>query len=330
VAALALIWFLTLTARGHYLRSALLSAGLIAITAYIVALSLAAAPAQQQTYLTLMVLHLPLLAGCTVGLALLGWHSSAVDRFAFLTKSIEVIATAGVASIAGGIFVGLTYGIFQAIGVSIPTLLTRLLIAGGAGLIPVLAVAAVYNPALPPHAQEFRRGFGRILGILMRALLAPTLIVLAIYLVVIPFNFAQPFSNRDVLIVYNVMLFAILALLVGVTPVAPEGDVSPAWQRWLRAGMLALAALVVVVSVYALAAAVYRTTHSGLLTMNRAVVIGWNVINIVLLLVLLAGQLRASGGDWIARVQRAFRLGTVAYLGWALLLALALPWVFSH
>jgi hypothetical protein len=180
LAALAILWFVTLVARRGYVRAALVSVGLIALSAYVLTVGQLVGSAAANTYLTLMALHVPLLAGCAVGLAVLGWRSSASDRFGFLTKSIEVIATAGVAAIAGGIFVGLTYAIFQAIGVTLPDVMTRLLVAGGAGLIPVLAVAAVYDPRLAPHAQDFRRGFARVLAILMRALLPLTLLVLVI------------------------------------------------------------------------------------------------------------------------------------------------------
>lgn len=330
IIALFLIAFLALATRAHYARSTLIGAGLVAVTAYVVGraltLNTANASTPQQAYLVLMLLHLPLLSAAAVGLALLGWRSSAEDRFGFLTKSIEVIATAGVAAIAGGIFVGLTYAIFQAIGVEIPDLLVRLLIAGGGGLIPILAVAAVYDPLAAPHAQEFRRGIGKILAILMRALLPLTLLVLAIYLLVIPFNFGQPFNNRGVLIVYNVLLFAIVALLAGVTPIGPE-DVPARWQRLLRAGIAALAALAAVISLYALAAILYRTTQEGL-TMNRLVVIGWNAINIGLLLLALYRQARAGSEGWIAALHGALRLGTAAYVVWGLALVLALSWLF--
>ena len=334
ITALFLIAFLALATRAHYARSALIGVGLVAVTAYVVARTLTlntgltseGAPNLQQTYLALMLLHLPLLSAAAVGLALLGWRSSAEDRFGFLTKSIEVIATAGVAAIAGGIFVGLTYAIFQAIGVEIPDLLVRLLIAGGGGLIPILAVAAVYDPLAAPHAQEFRRGIGKILAILMRALLPLTLLVLAIYLLVIPFNFGQPFNNRGVLIVYNVLLFAIVALLAGVTPIGVE-DVPARWRRPLWAGIAALAALAAVISLYALAAILYRTAQDGL-TMNRVVVIGWNAINIGLLLLVLYRQARAGREGWIGALHGALRLGTAAYVAWGLALVLALPWVF--
>ncbi|MGH2517942.1 MAG: hypothetical protein ACRDHP_20030 [Ktedonobacterales bacterium] len=327
--ALALIWFLTGTARRGYLWAVGASLGIVGATAYVLLMAETRATAAvntQQQYLTLMLAHIPLLAAVAIGFCVLGWASSATNRFAFLDKAIETVGTAGVYSIAGGIFAALTYGMFQALGVTIPDLLTRLLLVGGAGLIPVLAVASVYDPALSPAEQEFRRGFGRILTILMQALVPLTVVVLVVYLCVIPFNFAQPFNSRNVLIIYNVLLFAIMGLLVGATPMSLD-DYSRRYARLLRIGLVAVAALVLVVSLYALAAIVYRTVLDGL-TMNRVTVIGWNTINITLLAMLLFKQARTGRDGWVDAVHGVARTGTALYVVWAALLVLGLPWLF--
>jgi multisubunit Na+/H+ antiporter MnhF subunit len=52
-----------------------------------------------------------------------------------------------------------------------------------------------------------------------------------------------------------------------------------------------LTSLAALVSLYALSAILYRTI-GGSLTMNRLVVIGWNTINIALLLILVVKQLQ--------------------------------------
>lgn len=331
IIALFIIALLALAGRQLPWRLWVVAVSLAAVTAYVIAVAPYAAfpanrPGPENDYLMLMALHVPLLAWAALGLFVLGWRSSARNRFAFLTKSIETIGTTGVYMIAGGIFAGLTYLMFEAIGVDIPNPLLRLLLVGGFGLIPLLAVASVYDPAHSPEQQEFRRGFGRILAILMQALLPLTLLVLVIYLAVLPFNFLAPFNNRDVLIVYNVMLFAIMGLLIGVTPTTGD-DFAARYQTWLRRGIVAVAALVALVSVYALAATVYRTTQDAL-TMNRLTIIGWNAINIGILIVLLARQFRAGNAAWIGAAQSAFRLGTRAYVVWAGFLVLALPWLF--
>lgn len=329
IVALFLIAFVAIAGRGLTPTVLLGGVAAVVVAAYIyimVTSTLSQNTAIQQAYFDLMLGHLPLLAWGALGLAVLGWRSSAENRFAFLSKSIEAIGTSGVYSIAGFIFVGLTYAMFRVLGVNIPDVLVRLLIAGGAGLIPVIAVASVYDPHLAPSQQEFRRGFGRILSILMQVLLPLTLLVLIVYVIAIPFNFSQPFHSRDVLIVYNVVLFAIMGLLIGVTPMT-TGDSPPRYLRLLRAGILAVVGLMLLVSLYALSAILYRTFQDAL-TMNRLTVIGWNVVNIGLLVSVLVGQVRAGRGGWVAALHSTARLGTVAYIAWGLLVTLLLPWIF--
>jgi hypothetical protein len=229
--------------------------------------------------------------------------------------------------IAGGLFTGITTGLFQALDVEFPELVQRLFIAGGAGLIPVVATAVIYNPTVPPAEQAFDEGLSKLVALLMRILLPLTLLVLLVYLAFIPFNFRAPFENRDVLIIYNGMLFAVVVLLVGATPVS-RGDISARLARWLRLGIVAVAVLALMVSLYALAAILYRTALDRL-TPNRLMFIGWNVINIGLLFLVLLFQARATGGRWVKGLYRAYSAGTVAYTVWTVVMILAIPWLFG-
>ncbi len=283
----------------------------------------------QEQYLTLMAAHLPLLAWAGVGLFL--GVRDATDRFAFLNKSLELFIMAGLFVIAGGIFTGVTVGLFDALGVTLSSAVMRLFVAGGAGLLPVIATAVIYNPRVSPAGQEFEEGLSRLVALLTRVLLPLTILVLLVYVAFIPFNFRQPFENREVLIIYNAMLFAVIALMVGATPVS-AARLSPRAGRLLRWGIIVLAALAALVSVYALAAIVYRTAGDRL-TPNRLTFIGWNVVNIGLLLLLLYRQARsgssAANGGWVAGLHRAFATGAAAYTLWALVVILALPWLFG-
>lgn len=161
----------------------------------------------------------------------------------------------------------------------------------------------------------------------MRILLPLTLLVLIVYLAFIPFNFRAPFDNRDVLIIYNAMLFAVVALLVGATPMS-HTELSPRLGHWLRLGIIAVAALALIVAVYALAAILYRTALDRL-TPNRLTFIGWNVINIGLLLLVLLYQVRVTAGGWLSRLFRAFSAGTIAYTIWTVMVILTIPWLFG-
>jgi hypothetical protein len=161
---------------------------------------------------------------------------------------------------------------------------------------------------------------------MMRLLLPLTLLVLVIYVFVIPFNFMAPFEDRDVLIVYNVMLFAILGLLLSATPLHAS-ELSPRLQDLLRKGILAVAALAALVGLYALAAVVYRTVQGGL-TINRTAIIGWNVVNISILGALIVTQLRGGPLGWAERLQAIFSKAALAYILWALFVLIAIPILF--
>jgi hypothetical protein len=251
-------------------------------------------------------------------------------RFAFLLKSLELFVLGGLFLSALGVLTLVTFALFQALGIDLPVLAQRLLIAGGAGLIPVLVVALAYDPARAPGEQSFERGLSRLLAQLLRLFLPLTLAVLAVYLCFVPFYFWRPFADRDVLITYNAMLFAVMALLLGVTPYT-VADLSPAQARWLRRGIVAVAALAAVVSLYALAAIGYRTVQEGL-TPNRVTFIGWNIINTALLVYLLVKQAAANAGRnadrWLPPLHAAFGLGALLYALWSALVLFGLPWLF--
>ena len=320
--------YLTLAGRLRREVAALIGVVLLAAVAYVLIIypQMGTRPFQEQ-YLTLMAMHLPLLAWAGVGALLTYDHRDPTNRFAFLLKSLEVFVVAGLFAIAGGVFTGITVALFDTLTVDLPEVVQRLFIAGGAGLIPVLAVAMIYNPAAPPREQDFDEGLGKLVALLPRVLLPLTLLVMAVFLLFVPFNFFEPFENRDVLIIYNAMLFAVVALLTGVTPLTLE-RLSPRLGRWLRRGIVAVAVLALLISVYALVAILYRTAIDRL-TPNRIAFIGWNAINIYLLVSLLFHQARAGDGAWPAGIHRALREGSVLYAVWTLAMILALPWLFG-
>jgi hypothetical protein len=161
---------------------------------------------------------------------------------------------------------------------------------------------------------------------MMRLLLPLTLGVLVVYIFVIPFNFLQPFKNRDVLIIYNAMLFAIMGLLIGATPIDLE-ELSPKLESALRKGILAVAILATLISLYALSAIIYRTV-TDVVSINRLTMIGWNLINIALLVIIITRLLMDRPQPWNQRIKAVYSLGAVAYVGWTLFVIVVMPFIF--
>jgi hypothetical protein len=326
VATLFALCFLALSAKTNSRRFLWIGIALAVACAYVFLLATRPGVQYPQRYLELMTIHLPLLSWIALGLSLLGWRSTPDSRFAFLIKSIEVMITAGLYLIAGVAFGGITMGMFTALSVTLPDAIIRLIVAGGFGLLPLMAIASIYDPLTSPLSQDFSQGLSKFIATMMRLLLPMTLAILVIYLFVIPFNFMQPFINRDVLIVYNLMLFAIMGLLIGATPIRPE-DLSERVQNALRIGILAVAILAVLVSLYALSAVIYRTVLGGI-TINRLTILGWNSINIAILVLLIVRQFKAGRPAWVESLRSVFSLATNAYLIWAVFLIVAVPLLF--
>ena len=328
ISALAVLAFLVAAGPRRGRRALLTAAGIAAVTGYAWLLHPRVTPrAFEEQVLALMGMHVPVLAWSAVGLYLLWSARDAANRFAFLIKSLELFIAGGLFGIACGLFVGISMGMFAAIAIEPPEIVIRLFVAGGGGLVPVLAAAICYDPRHLPARQSFEEGLSRFIATLMRVLLPLTLVVLAVYVVLIPLHFRAAFENRDVLIIYNGMLFAVLALLVGATPV-PDAEPTGRTKVWLRRLMVAIALLALVVGAYALAAIVYRTTKD-VLTPNRVTFIGWNLVNLGVLLTLLVKQARVRGGDALASLRETFALAMVPYAAWALCVVLVLPWLFD-
>ena len=333
---LALLWapiatffnlvYLARTAGKNYRRTIYVGLGLLLVSGIAFLFAPRLTERYQDHYLILMAIHLPMLSWAAIGISLLGFKSSFKDRFSFLIKSTEATITAGVYLIFGVVLGGITFGMFLALNVDIPELWMRLVVVGGYGLLPTLAVASIYDPTVSPGEQDFTQGLSKFVATMMRLLLPLSLAVLAIYIFVIPFNFMEPFKQRDVLIVYNLMLFAVMGLLMGATPIRAD-DISEGTGRWLRSAIIAVAILAVLISIYAMSATVYRTLSWGI-TVNRLVIIGWNTINIGILVTLIYKQIRDGFENWVVSLQRTFSLGTNAYIVWSLFILIVIPLIF--
>lgn len=326
IVTLFAVAFLAGTAKKNYLRAVVVTAALILSGLYVFLISPGLTEKLQWRYMDLMAIHLPLLAWITLGITVLGLRSSFEDRFAFLIKSVEAMITAGLFLIFGMVLGGITFGMFQALNVEIPDPIMRLILIGGFGLLPTMAVATIYDPMSNPRAQDFSQGLSKFIATMMRILLPLTLVVLVVYAFVIPFNFMEPFHQREILIVYNALLFAIMGLLMGATPIRAD-EIEERTQKWLRTGILAVAVLGTLISIYALSAIVYRTVDYGI-TVNRLTVIGWNTINIGILIALIVKQVKDGQEGWVESLQQVFSFGTNFYMVWGVFLLVAIPLIF--
>jgi hypothetical protein len=285
----------------------------------------ALAPPRRPVLMTLAAIHLPALIWFAIGVVVLGRTSNASERFAAVIKSVEAAVTGAIYLAVAGLFAAISMALFAALEMELPKQVMRWMTALLPGLVPVLAVASVYDPGLRPAAQRFGVGLTRLFFIAARLFLPLTLAVLLVVVAVIPTRFAVLASNRHTLFAFNATLFAVMLLLVGATPIRPE-DPPPSSGAWLRRGIVGVALLAIVVGGYALAAILSRTTLGGL-TANRLTVIGWNLVNLVTLAVLIVHQIRARRDEWVPALHRSIQAGLVLYGLWTVFVLVAIPLV---
>lgn len=278
---------------------------------------------------TLIALHLPFVAWSIVGASVTLRHADRARQFyAFIVESMEAIVAGGIYLFAGLVFGGLTVGIFAVLGLELSQDVLRVAAAFGIGVIPVLAVASVYDPASTPAEQSPATGLARILKIMTWLLLPLALGVLALYVFwFIPAYFWRPFNEREALIVYNATIIAILALLAAAVSGADDRR-QRREGRVLRLATLSLGALTLLLNIYALAAMVSRTLEHGL-TPNRHAVLGWNTVTLLMLAFLLARSWSVESDDWLRGFGASLARAMVLAVGWASWVVWGIP-LFSH
>ena len=276
----------------------------------------------------LILLHLPFVAWAAVGVGLtLGRPDPARQGYAFLVKSVETLLTGGIYFGAGALFLGLTHGIFHVMGIKLSQALLQTVAAWGIGAIPILALASVYDPTAAPVAQNWATGLARILRILTLLILPLALGVLAIYVFYfIPAYFWRPFQEREVLIVYNATIMAILVLLTAIVA-GPDEQRSPRQDAILRYAVLTLGILTLLLNAYALVVIASRTFEFGL-TPNRYAVFGWNIVTLLMLAAVVIPLWKAPSERWVPAFRESIARVSVLTVAWALWVLLGLPLSF--
>lgn len=272
-------------------------------------------------------IHLPFISWAVVGAALCtGYPNPARQSFAYLVKSVEVVLTGGIFFGTGLIFVGLTYGIFAVLGIELPEKDLQVVAAWGVGAIPLLALGSVYDVTSSPSAQDWQAGLTRTLRILARLLLPLALGVLLVYVLwFIPVYFRKPFEEREVLIVYNATILAIMVLLTVVVS-GPDDARSAERRSPFRYAVLGLGMLTLILNVYALAAVASRTLESGL-TPNRFAVIGWNFTTLLIIALVGIRLWKARWKPWMPVFRESIGLLAPLAAVWTVVLLFALPFL---
>jgi hypothetical protein len=263
----------------------------------------------------LAMVHLPLLLWSVLGYTFTGARlKNFSGRLAFLRFNGDLVVMGTLLLIACGILTGITYSLFELIGVNINYVFTHFLLIWGAPAVPLMATFLVHqNPEL----------VNRISPLIARLFTPLVFLTLVVYLVAMLLQGKDPYNDREFLLIFNLVLLGVMALIF--FSVAENSKAN--YNHWQHLPLLGLAMVTVLVNGIALSAIVFRIAEWGF-TPNRIAVLGTNVLLFVHLIWLLVALIRANrkaGG--YGPVEMAMAQYLPVYAGWTLLVVFVLPWL---
>jgi hypothetical protein len=298
-------------------RTLLIIVAAAVFLAAFVGINLMPAQAPWQTRV-LSVLHLPFLLWIVVGLAFAGndWRSLPV-RVDFLRFTGELFIYTVLILLGGGVLTAFTLSIFSLIGMNIQHDYVAWI-----GVIGLFAA-----PVVAAWLTEKRRGLADNFAPVLSYIFTPLfLVTLVVFLVFMALTGKSPYTDRDSLLMFNVMLILVIALVVfNVT----ERKLTATARVYdpLNAGLILVA---LVIDAIALSAIIERLGTSGP-SPNRVALLGENLVLLVNIVGLAVQYIRTFAGkarfsaveNWTVRC-------LPLYAVWLAVVAFLFPALFGY
>lgn len=267
--------------------------------------------------INLVYIHLPLLMWSIYGIIFIDLNLKDPDkRIAFIRYNGDLAILMAILAITGGILTAITIGLFEAIGFNIEDFYFKNIVIVGAVSVPIVATYIIKNyPAIT----------NKIAPIVARIFSPMVLLTALVYLIALAFSGKNPFSDREFLIIFNLMLIGVMAIIVFSIAEATTNQ----RHKFNQIVLLLLSVLTVIIDVVALSAIFYRLQAFGI-TPNRLAVLGSNVLilgNLVLLLISLY-KLNFKNAP-LKNVELTIAKYLPIYVVWVLIVIFAFPLFFG-
>jgi hypothetical protein len=308
-------WERPIALSGRVALAAVFAVAAVAVNAF--PFPAAAGNAQPGDTQILTILHLPIALWLAVGAAYVGgrWHGNE-RRMDFVRFTGELFIYFVLIALGGGVLVGMTFALFQAIGIDAEPLV-------GGWILPAGAVGAtVVASWLVEAKQSVIENMAPVLTRIFSPLFALLFLAFMVTMVVTGRGLDP---EREILIIFDLLLVVVFALLL-YSFSARDPLARPALNDWVQ---LTLVGTALVVDVLALWAVGSRISELGS-TPNRIAALGENVV----LLVNLAGSAFLYARFLRGRVAFSRLLDwqtTYLYVlaGWAAVVAFVFPLLFG-
>ncbi|MEB2779734.1 hypothetical protein U3A58_04955 [Algoriphagus sp. C2-6-M1] len=267
--------------------------------------------------LMLACIHLPVLLWILLGVAFsgneLGDFNKRLDFLRFNGDAVVMIAILGIAS---GILTGITFGLFELIGINIEQFFQDYVVVFGLPAIPILAAFLTQtNPQL----------VNKVSPIIAKLFSPAVLVMLVVYLVAIIYSGKDPYNDREFLLLFNILLIGVMALIF-FSVAESTGKKKYDADFWI---LLLLSIVTIIVNGIALSAIVFRISEWGI-TPNRMAVLGSNILMLIHLVMIASKLFRTiTRKTESSEVGKSIVLYIPVYFVWAVLVVFIFPVIFN-
>ncbi len=264
--------------------------------------------------LVLAYFHIPILVWFIFARAYLGedWKIS-TKRIDFIRFSGEMVIMGGLLGLSLLLFSAITITLFELIGYHIEDIYFEKIAIWALGSIPVLTLYLVHNN---------RDLTSKISPIIAKLFTPPAFLLLLIFSIMLPQAPETIFDDRDLLLIFNMVLLAVMALIL----FSFKNEENSTFQLYLLFG---LAAIAIIDNLLALSAIGVRLFEFGI-SANRLALFGLNLLMLSHLSYFgyrIIGVIRSK--EMLSSVFYAMGVYLPVYGVWAAIVSLLFPLFFS-
>ncbi|EGW41792.1 DUF4153 domain-containing protein [Desulfosporosinus sp. OT] len=233
----------------------------------------------------------------------------------YLKYNGELLISTGLLLICGVFLTALTIGLFKAIQVNIEHFYTNNIV--------------IYGVAASPFVGTYlakARGITKNIAPYLAKVFSPlVLITLGVYLATIIVTQKNPYTDREFLLTFNLMLLLVLAITI----FSVAGRETRSKIVFNDRIIFALLTVAIVIDCVALSAILFRVTSYGI-TPNRLAVLGMNLIVFVHLIRITVNYFRfLLGKVKVEMIEAAVTRYLPIYSLWALMVTIFFPIIFA-
>jgi hypothetical protein len=273
--------------------------------------------AQKSDTLLLSCIHLPVLLWALTGFAFTGEaRNNPEKRLGYLRFNGDLVVMTTLILLAGALMSGVTIGLFELIGLRIENFYFEYVVIFGLPAAPILGTYLTRtNPQL----------VNKVSPVIAKIFSPVVLTMLVAYLIAIIYSGKNPYSDREFLLLFNVLLAGVMAIIFFSIAESSRNNANKL-ETWI---LFLLSVVTIIVNGIALSAILFRISEWGF-TPNRTAVLGANVLfllNLLLVTAKLFTVLTNKAG--IEDVGKVISTYLPIYIIWAFIVTVLFPLVFA-